>query len=976
MELSRTDPEALDRLAQQVDDLQVNLAREDPSYFVAYTLKDEASQRPIIQAPYHNKLHEACTGSKAAVIWGHVDLGKCLTDKTTFYKEDGTVTNVVQLREAVRAGTDPKVLTLNYETKKPEWVPVSSVEYDGHVPCIQVTTARGIQTLVSHNHPFRIRRGSVDGWAAAKALKPGDVVFTTEDVSIPEEAENFVSGTEAFELGALFGMICRKVLVPKELSESPEPVVLVAKGQRVNPNAPDYTRIMQRAAERWGWRVLWSDRSNELTLYRTVTATPEGFGDWAEKLGFYFERRGRTNIWFQTYHSTNPGFFPPEVYKMDRAAIRSFLAGLFLHRFRFEEPGVSRQIGILRADVAEGVLQLARRAGVRLTREWSGHRMSFTERGKCRGDVISTRLRARRVDLLPLIEEASARVQNPYFELVAKTDGYGVGKLGGESVGLPGANKKLRVAVPVEVYAEDVVTHVVPAGVHATYAVTIGTEQHTHLTDGLLTHNTQQISVGRVLWEIGKNPNIRVCVLQATETLAEAVVSSIKRYIESSAEYHRVFPHVRKGAVWQGTQISVERPFGLKDPTVIAAGVGGNVLGRRFDLIIGDDICTQDNTRTTHMREETFRWVVTTPLSRVTPGTRIWLVGNSWHSNDLLHRLAALPGWNSFRFPVRDPVTKKSYWPERWPESRILEYASRQPSWEVARALDCVPLSDEAGRFRREWFDLALERGHGLFGADTMCFGLAETPKGCQIFTGVDLGISEKSGADKTAIATLMVAPDHRITLLNIETGNWDSFEMVERIIRSQKRFRSTVYVESLFAQRWILQQLRRRAPNLPIFPFQTRGNGTFRNKRHTIFGVESLAAELSAGLWVIPRSDKGIIDPEIQDFITGCLMYSPEEHVNDAQMASWIALQGCRKQTGNSGWVGSVEHSMVGQAEVEGPPLSYAEKVERAQAERMLERQQATDSWWGDVSESLGLPRQSDADIARDLGIYEAPND
>lgn len=907
---------------------------------------------------------------------GYTVTHNCVTEKTAFYKEDGTVTNAAELRRELEAGKTPKVLTVNYETQKREWVPVKSVEYDGHVPCVMVTSKRGERSMVSHNHPFRIRRNGVDGWAAAKALLPGDTLFTTEEVPIAEEFETFASGTEAFELGVLFGMFCRNTPLTKLLEDSSEPCIMVAASAKTNTNAPDYIRIVRQAAERHGWRLIWDDRFDELSLHRRTLCIAEGFGDWAEKLGFYFERYHSTRYWLQTYHTTNPGFFPPEVYRMDQASIRSFLSGLFLHRWKFEEPDKERQIGVVRPDLAEGVMLLARRAGIRITRQWAGHRVKIrASSGKYVEDNVYTRLHGAREDLLPLVEEAAARIKNPYLELVERTDKFGVGQLGPEVIGMPeGRRKKLRVSSACLEYAEDAVVSAVPAGIHATFAVTIDSEQHTHLTDNLLTHNTQQISIGRVLWEIGRNPNIRICILQATEGLAEAVVSSIKRYIESSVEYQKVFPHVRKGDVWQSTQISVERPFGLKDPTVIAAGVGGNVLGRRFDLIIGDDICTDGNTKTEHMREETFRWTITTPLSRVTPHTRIWLIGNAWHRSDLLHKLAELAGWNSYKFPVRDPVTKKSFWPARWPDSRILEYANRNPSWEVARALDCIPLSDEAGRFRYEWFQRALESGHGLFGRDAMCYGLADVPKGCQVFTGVDLGISEKTGTDKTALVTLMVGQDHRITLLNIETGNWDSHEMVERIIRMQQRFRSHVYVESVFAQRWILQQLRRRAPHLPIFPFQTRGNGTFRNKRHSIFGVEGLAAELSAGLWIIPRSESGVVDPEVQDWITGCLSYSPEEHVADPVMASWIALAGCRKQTGNSGWVGSVEHGMNAILE-DAEQLTPEEKREMAQQERLLERQKAAEGWWDDLSGALDLPKRSDEELAKDLGVYEPYN-
>lgn len=477
------------------------------------------------------------------------------------------------------------------------------------------------------------------------------------------------------------------------------------------------------------------------------------------------------------------------------------------------------------------------------------------------------------------------------------------------------------------------------------------------------------LSIGRVLWEIGKNPSIRVCIIQGTEGQAEDIVSTIKRYIEHSPEYHDVFPHIRRGEEWTANSFSVERPLTIRDPTVLAAGVHGNILGRRFDLVIADDVLTQENTNTDYMREDVFTWLLSTPMSRLTRNARIWVIGNAWHQKDAMHRFAEMDGWKSYRFPVRDPVTKKTFWPARWPQSRVDDYARTRPPWEVARALDCLPRTAEAGRFRPKWFEDAIARGRGLFGEDTMCWGLEKLPPGCETFTGVDLGISEALGTDLSAIFTVMAYPDGRIAVLNIQSGNWDANEIIERIIRTHNQFKSYVFVESVFAQRWILQLVRKRAPHVPVFPFQTRGTGTMRNKRHTFFGVEAVAAELAQGLWLIPcAKTSGQVDQEITSWIRGCLDYDPESHTADQLMSSWIALQGARKQTGIVGYVGAVEHSPW--ATIDTTPMTDEEKRERHRQERYLLKQKQEEAWWQDVREEMDLPTRSEDELMRDMGV------
>jgi len=55
---------------------------------------------------------------------------------------------------------------------------------------------------------------------------------------------------------------------------------------------------------------------------------------------------------------------------------------------------------------------------------------------------------------------------------------------------------------------------------------------------------TTQISVGRVLWEIGKNPRIRILILSSAAGGAKKIVKTLKNYIENSVEYRMVFPDV------------------------------------------------------------------------------------------------------------------------------------------------------------------------------------------------------------------------------------------------------------------------------------------------------------------------------------------------------------------------------------------------------------------------------------------------
>lgn len=425
---------------------------------------------------------------------------------------------------------------------------------------------------------------------------------------------------------------------------------------------------------------------------------------------------------------------------------------------------------------------------------------------------------------------------------------------------------------------------------HATHTYIIGREY-------TVTHNTQQL-IGRILWEIGRNPEIRIVVLQATANKALDVVSSIKRYIEESDEYREIFPHIKKGWIWTNTKIAVDTPGIInKDVTVQAAGINGDITSKRFDRAYVDDAVTEENSRSEIMRNGVYLWILRTLMSRLTASSTITIVGNAWHAEDAMHRFAANEHWYSKRFPVRDPVTKESYWPERWPASRILKWEQVRTPTESARSLDCILLPSGSNKFKQEWFDRAMQRGRGMYGP-TADFPFTLKPqKGARVFHGVDLGHKKQAGADLTVIFTALLLPDGTRQLINIESGHMDGPEIVQALQLAHARYGGTFFVESVAAQQYILDFLHDADGTIAVYPWGTRGNGAVAtNRNHSQFGIASMSVELANDKWTLPCSETGEIHPELSAWNAECLNFDPTApHHGDRLMASWICSAGIR---------------------------------------------------------------------------------
>lgn len=393
---------------------------------------------------------------------------------------------------------------------------------------------------------------------------------------------------------------------------------------------------------------------------------------------------------------------------------------------------------------------------------------------------------------------------------------------------------------------------------------------------------TQQLSIGRTLWELGRDPSLRTLVLSNTKTQATKVADTIRKYIEESEELHEVFPDLEPGTPWGSNAFSVKRANFSKDYSIQTSGVHGNIQGARLDRSVFDDVLDYENTLTEDGRKGLIDWVKSAVMGRWVDGARARCVGTAFHPQDLLHHLAR-SGWAAYRYPVVDE-NGMPRWPERWPAERIAKKVQELGPIEAQRQLMCEARDESTARFKRDWVEVCLRLGEGT----SLASALQVLPPGYRTYTGVDLAVQRKDANDSTCLFTIAVDPYGNRSVLNIEAGKWSGPEIVSRIRSSHSRYQSIVIVENNAAQDFIIQFTNAQAA-IPIIPFTTG-----RNKAHPEFGVEAMAAEFAAGKWRIPNFG-GRMHPEVAAWVDEMLFYNPAAHTGDRLMASWFAKEGAR---------------------------------------------------------------------------------
>lgn len=147
--------------------------------------------------------------------------------------------------------------------------------------------------------------------------------------------------------------------------------------------------------------------------------------------------------------------------------------------------------------------------------------------------------------------------------------------------------------------------------------------------------------VGYVCWLIANDPNVRILVCSETGKQARDFVAKAMDIIDSEWFKERFGVH-RKQTDWRpgsGRFTSAQRTrTEIREPTLQATGVGEVRTGMHWDVVIMDDVCSQENTRTPESIESLWNWFGET-LAQLDPGCRLLVIGTLHHYADIYCRI-------------------------------------------------------------------------------------------------------------------------------------------------------------------------------------------------------------------------------------------------------------------------------------------------------------------------------------------------
>lgn len=905
----------------------------------------------------------------------------CVTKNTVFIDENKCPVRGEELYTEFMRGQPNKVLDFDMEEMRPRFVPVKHVGVNGEVPCQLMYTDNGHRLCVSQNHPVYVHQRGEPVFVDAGDVSNGDMAGTYNFK--PDVPSRPYAGSEQVALGLVIGLAAAH---------------LKKGGSAVRTGPKLYTTDLYRRLclpklmlERLKCHKDLLYKFGVLLSTSPRSVTTRGSGALLNRYMFG-TKSGGPRVVKNAIHIRNT----IEIPRGRRLAFtekitdhRSYAVGLFLACADWYEH-------------AAGVFQLRSTHQGCMTLKWAmylaGVPARFHRVGKNMYMFLETPVAAAFLKSAALhlsgfdkttLESISDRIVAARTEpLAVRRRKTGLGTHWNRNTWGKRRDDDTRG------FRFSKVIHSRPTRPKLTYAVEVDSNQHTFITDGVFTHNTQQVSVARTLFWLGQNVNNRILIFMSSQDMAKDTLRQIKDYILNSPRYRRVFPHVQPGSKWSEYEILVKRQFESITPSIRVIGTSTLIDGSRYDKIIGDDALSLSNTQTAGERDKTHKWIETVPLSRMADNCQVVIIGNAYHKDDAMHRLEKLPGWKSKRYPARDPVTGQSLMVQIWPPERLALWQRTKSPSEVRRAIDVVPWTNESSKFKMEWFEDALTKGKGIHveGGVPVHFRThydlsieqervrklrvkdPNVPMPIEVVAGIDVGFGQTEASDETAIFCGVPFDNGELLVLYYAKGRFGEVEKFEHVYNLHTRFGAVIFVEANFTQDYFYNQLKASFPEAMILPWRTRGDGTVGNKWHTFYGVASLEFDFAKRKIILPcipaQDGSNEIHPLIGDLVDGFLNYTPDksEHTHDGIMAFWIMSQGARIR-------GGVEYlaGLVGRHGVDTDSIyaEYYEDLDEAPPASGID----ASSIWNTVSPMLraaGIPRRARREVAAEDIAYE----
>lgn len=395
------------------------------------------------------------------------------------------------------------------------------------------------------------------------------------------------------------------------------------------------------------------------------------------------------------------------------------------------------------------------------------------------------------------------------------------------------------------------------------------------------------------LWELVRDPNIRIVLVSKTMELSMRFVGAIKREIETNRRIATDFGSLRPNDPpplrWNNRQLYCRRKGNVREPSVRALNFLGSCTGLRSDLTILDDPIDSAFCRSATQRRKALDWFFSELTPILEPNGRQLVIGTRKHFDDLYSHLIGNPSYTSvIEKAIIDEETHEVLMPEKWSYDRLVADRRELGTVVFNREKQNEVIDDSTAIFQLRWLEKCLD--------DSLRMGPAawqDKAEEMVFYQGIDLAMvtdrdrAESKDSDYNVVITLGVKPDGTRTVVDLfRRRGLTPDEMLRCVVREARKWNpARITVENNLFQRLFELEIIRRT-DLPI-----KGHTTNRKKSDLYEGVPSLSVLFENGKIVLPSGDP--VSRENSRLLIQELHGLGVEKHDDIVMALWMANLG-----------------------------------------------------------------------------------
>ena len=428
-------------------------------------------------------------------------------------------------------------------------------------------------------------------------------------------------------------------------------------------------------------------------------------------------------------------------------------------------------------------------------------------------------------------------------------------------------------------------------------------------------HGKTDLLTHFAVWQICKNPNIRIMWVGGNEDIAKNALGAVLDHLENNELLNEEIngpgqkfqPKIRSGKSWSSGQFTIgtRTITGIKSPTMVAVGKGGKILSRDCDLIIADDIEDHGTTIQPSAREQTRQWWTTTLSSRKEEHTAVVVIGSRQHPEDLYNFLLENP---EFETIVEEAHSTECVLPETEIEHHkdcMLWPSKRTYKWLVSQKNNADTTGGRA-IFEMVYLNKAFVEGITMFNTEDIdqCRDVNRRIGHIPSSTHLIAGLDPAATGFQACVLWAANSETGKLYLVDIEN------EQGGGVIQAKKSIQK--WYEKYGLAHWVIEengfqkairQDRDIKDYCSRFGIYLEGHQTQKNKYDPIYGVGSMQQMFEQKLINLPYGDtesetkSNIYRRQLIYFSSAASRASKaKNYKSDVVMASWFPLKVIRR--------------------------------------------------------------------------------